>query len=391
MASTTFLIFLEIDHTLFIGTILLETIMITLGFILILLSGFSDGSFYVPAKYTKKWEWEHYWAVFSIGFFVISWILTVVLIPNIFSIYGSVEPKEIYMIMVFGALWGVGAILFGTALHMLGMALAYPITLGTVACFGAAVPLLTTEIDSLFSIKGLMVIVGMSITVIGIITCSRAFKAKGDDENSGRKSTTLVVGLLVAVFAGVFSALINIGFSFAENVIAKAHEMGVHSILSGISPWCLFFSIAFIVNFGYCLYLMLKRKNTKALWTPDLPRNFSLGIAMGALFVCAVYIYSMGATCLGSWGEVPGWIVFMSVDILTGNVWGLWMGEWDLAPKKARQLLKLGMVTIILAIIIVAIGQCLSIERSADSEDSAKIFQNLSQKINFTSELTLLE
>ncbi len=353
--------------------------MITLGFVLILLSGLSDGSFFVPAKYTKRWEWEHYWAVFSIGFFVISWVITAILIPNIFSVYGAVDSKEIYMIMAFGALWGVGAILFGTALHLLGMALAYPITLGTVACFGAVVPLLTTERDSLFTVKGLAVIAGMIITVIGIVICSRAYKAKDDHEqHPDRKKTTLLAGLLVAIFAGVFSALINIGFSFAENIIAKAQEMGTNPILSGISPWCLFFSIAFVVNFGYCLFLMLKRKNMKYLWTADLPRNFSLGMAMGALFVCAIYVYSVGATCLGSWGEVPGWIVFMSVDIITGNVWGLWTGEWDLAPKRATQLLKLGMITIIVAIVIVAIGQGLSIEKAANSDASAQTVQNSS-------------
>ncbi len=246
-----------------------------------------------------------------------------------------------------------------------------------MACFGAVVPLLTTEFDSLFTSKGLAVIAGMTITVIGIIVCSRAYKAKDDEEkHPDRKKTTLLAGLLVAVFAGVFSALINIGFSFAENIIAKAREMGTHPILSGISPWCLFFSIAFVVNFGYCLYLMLKRKNTKDLWTADLPRNFMLSMAMGALFVCAIYVYSMGATCLGSWGEVPGWIVFMSVDIITGNVWGLWTGEWDLAPKRATRLLKLGMVTIIVAIVIVAIGQGLSVEKASDSDASVRIFQN---------------
>lgn len=210
--------------------------MITLGFVLIFLAGFSDGSFYLPAKFIKKWEWEHYWSVFTVGFLVISWILTIAFIPNIFEIYSTVDSSQIYMILIFGALWGVGAILFGNALHMLGMALAYPVTLGTVACFGAMVPLLTTERDSLFTLKGMFVIIGMVITVIGIIFCSRAFKAKGDDERETRpdgKHVPLIVGMLVAVFAGVFSALINIGFSFAEDMIDQAQNMGVPVILSG--------------------------------------------------------------------------------------------------------------------------------------------------------------
>ncbi len=199
-----------------------------LGFLLICLAGISDGSFYLPAKYTKQWEWEHSWATFSLGFFVISWILTLILIPNIFEIYCSVSSREIYLLLAFGALWGVGAILFGTALHLLGMALGYPIGLGTVACVGALVPLMTTESDHLFTIQGAFVIVGVMITVLGIIVCSQAYRVKEDaaEEACRQRSVSLAVGLPVAIFAGVFSALINIGFSLGENVIRTAQELG---------------------------------------------------------------------------------------------------------------------------------------------------------------------
>jgi L-rhamnose-H+ transport protein len=102
---------------------------------------------------------------------------------------------------------------------------------------------------------------------------------------------------------------------------------------------------------------MLNRKNSGALWTSGYIRNYSLGIAMGALFVCAIYVYSMGAASLGSWGEVPGWIIFMSIDITTGNLWGFWTGEWKGAPSWARKLLIGGMVIILVAVITVAASQ----------------------------------
>ncbi|MBT4484738.1 MAG: hypothetical protein HOC71_13795 [Candidatus Latescibacteria bacterium] len=330
-----------------------------LGFILIFFAGMSDGSFYLPMKYTRKWEWEHTWAVFSFAFFVVNWILTFIFIPNIFEVYSSVPVGEILILLVFGALWGVGAILFGTALHLLGMALGYPIGLGTVACFGALVPLVTTESENLFTYKGLLVIIGIIIAVIGIIVSSRAYKVKEDaaEEASGERSVPLIMGLLVAIFAGVFSSFINIGFSFGENVIEHARDLGVSDILSGTVVWSIFFSIAFLVNILYCLFLMIKRHTLKDFIGPYIKRNFSLGLVMGTLFICAVYVYSMGATCLGTWGEVPGWVLFMSVDIITGNIWGLFSGEWYGAPKDARKLLKRGMVIILCAIVVVALSQ----------------------------------
>ncbi len=330
-----------------------------LGFLLLFTAGLSDGSFFLPMKYTKKWEWEHAWAVFSLSFFVISWILTIIFIPNIFEIYSAVASKYIYMLLIFGALWGVGAILFGTALHLLGMALGYPIALGTVACFGALIPLVTIESDNLFTYKGLLVVIGIIIAVVGIVVSSRAFKAREEaaEKAIDARPVPMAVGLVVAILAGLFSSFINIGFSFGENVIQTARELGVSDIFSGTVVWSIFFSIAFVVNILYCLFLMIKRNTLKDFIGPHNKRNFSMGIAMGAFFIAAVYIYSMGATCLGSWGEVPGWVFFMSIDIITGNLWGLFSGEWDNAPRIARKLLKRGMMIIIFAILVVAVSQ----------------------------------
>ncbi len=333
--------------------------MIALGFLLILLAGMSDGSFYLPSKYTRKWQWEHFWAVFTVGFFVINWILTFIFIPNIFEIYASVASKEIFILLAFGALWGLGAILFGTANNLLGMAIAYPLGLGTVACVGALIPLFTTESASLLTGKGLIVIVGIIIAIGGIVICARGYKAREDaaEAGEGPKHVSLAVGLPVAIFAGVFSALINIGFSFGDNIIKAASDTGVSSTFAGTALWSLFFTTGFLTNIIYCLFLMVKRNTLKDFWGPDIKRNLPLGLAMGALFICAIYVYSMGATRLGSWGEVPGWVLFMSVDIITGNLLGIWTGEWMGAPKAARRTLEKGMIVLVIAIIIVAAGQ----------------------------------
>ncbi len=323
------------------------------------MAGISDGSFYLPAKYTKKWEWEHTWAVFSFGFFAINWLLTIIIIPDIFEVYARVPARDLMLLVIFGGLWGVGAILFGTALHLLGMALGYPVGLGTVACFGALVPLVTVESENLATDKGLLVIVSTAIVVVGIIICSRAFKAKEDAETRPEEKmrVPLAVGLLIAVLAGVFSAFINIGFSFGGNVIEAARQLGVSGTFSGTAVWSVFFTTAFVVNMGYCLILMIKRRTLRDFVNPYLFLNAFLGLAMCGLFICAIYIYSMGATCLGSWGEVPGWVLFMSVDIITGNLWGLFTGEWDNTPPAARKLLRLGISVIICAILIVALSQ----------------------------------
>ena len=365
--------------------------MLTLGFILLVVAGTWDGSFYLPAKFTKKWEWEHNWAMFSVGFLVMSWLLILIFVPNIFEVYSLIPMKDKVVMSIYGLLWGVGAILFGTTLHLLGMALGYPIGLGTVACCGTLVPLVLNEREKLFTTQGLVVIIGLLIAVVGIVVCSRGFKAKesGATDAEGTKRTPLAVGLIVAVFAGVFSAMLNIGFSSGDNITNKAKELLANrasavseeaplaaetetiegaqksairksDIFGSTACWPIFCSAAFVVNILYCLFLMVKKKTLKAFWGPHRGRNIPLGLSMGALFMCAVYMYSMGATCLGSWGEVPGWITFISIDIVVGNLWGYWTGEWKGAPKDARRFLNVGMVIMLVAVTIVSVNQYFS-------------------------------
>lgn len=330
----------------------------TLGFLLIILSGVSDGSFYVPAKYTRGWEWEHYWVVFSVGFWVISWIITFLFIPNILEILATADRHAIVPLLVFGLLWGIGAILFGTALHLLGMALGYPIGLGTVACVGAVVPLLTTESENLFTVHGAFVLVGVAAAVWGIIVCSQAYRIREQDTvaEESQRSVPLAVGLTVALLAGVFSAMINVGFSYGGPLSGHAQAAGVPSGLAPLTLWPVFFTVAFVVNLSYCLILMFKNKTGSQFFNRAFPRNVSLGLLMGALFVCAIYVYSVGATLIGSWGEVPGWVAFMSVDIIVGNLWGLASGEWSAAAAEATRRLKYGMAIIIVAVVMVAVS-----------------------------------
>ncbi len=207
--------------------------------------------------------------------------------------------------------------------------------------------------------SGAFVICGTIITVLGITVCANAYRLRDNHSHPSERQSSLrlAAGLAVAVLAGVFSAQLNVGFSFGENVIQAARASGAGDVVSGAVLGSIFFCPAFVVNFGYSILLMAKRKTFGAFWGPYIRRNLPLGTAMGGLFVCAIYIYSIGATCLGDWGEVPGWVVFMSVDTVVGNLWGLRTGEWEGASNAARHLLRLGTAVVVFAIFVVAVGQ----------------------------------
>src|SRR5260370_33802458 len=99
------------------------------------------------------------------------------------------------------------------------------------------------------------------------------------------------------------------------------------------------------------------RKNTfRQYWNAETPRNLSLSALMALMWIGSFYLYGAGAARLGRWGLVAGWPLFISISIVTGNIWGLWRGQRQGAPVSGRRFLNLGLVLLIVAAIVVAIS-----------------------------------
>ena len=333
-----------------------------LGFSFVLIAGFFQGTFVLPMTLTKNWEWEHIWGTFSLfGMLLFNWILALIIIPNILSIYGSVSLGNIIILMLFGAGWGIGAILFGLGMDRLGMALGYPIIMGLIASLGALIPLVIFFPGSLLEARGLVLLAGTVLVILGIILCSMAGSCKNPStESPGEvRSSAFGVGLTIAILAGILSSLPNVGMAFGSSVIDEARASGISDTFAGNAVWALFFTIGFIVNFGYCLYLMISRKNLSSLSNAETKRNIGLGALMAIMWIGSFYLYGISAVKLGKWGIIVGWPLFISLSIVIGNLWGLWRGEWKGAPAPARSLLNRGLLVLLIAVITIAISNSL--------------------------------
>lgn len=327
---------------------------LVLGLMLVMFAGMSQGSFYLPATYTRKWEWEHSWFVYAVtGMLILNWVITLVLIPDIFAVLRSATGQEMLIILLFGAGWGVGAIGTGLGMDRLGMALAYPIILGLVACLGALIPMAVFFPETLFATKGLVLMGGTALVVVGIVMISVAGSRK-DPRGASAVKGSFAMGLAICIGAGVLSCLLNIGFAYSARLAEEARALGTPEVFASSALWAPFLTVGCLVNAGYALYLMRKRKTGRDFFHPDTPRNLVLGALMGLLWIGGVYLYSMGAATLGSYGVVVGWVLFMSSLILTGNLWGIFKGEWKGAPRAARSLLNLGLFVLMAAIVVVA-------------------------------------
>ncbi len=331
-----------------------------IGFLLVLLAALLQGTFVLPMTLVRQWGWEHTWATFSLlGMFVFNWLITLLLVPNIFVVYAASPAKDLAVLALFGLGWGVGAVLFGLGMERLGMALGYPIIMGLIASLGALIPLLVFFPKALLTTKGLVLLAGTALVILGIVLCSIAGsrrKPSGSQSSTGTPSNAFKIGLTIAVLAGILSCLPNVGMAFGGNVIAAAGSLGVSSSSSGNTVWALLFTLGCVANLAYCLYLMISKHTLGQYWNRETPRNLGLSAGMALMWIGSFYLYGAGAARLGRWGAVAGWPLFISLSIVMGNLWGLWRGEWQGAPAMARRLLNQGLLVLIVAVITVALS-----------------------------------
>ncbi|HNW59615.1 MAG TPA: L-rhamnose/proton symporter RhaT [bacterium] len=332
------------------------------GFLFVLIAGFFQGSFVLPMTLTKNWQWEHTWATFSLlGMLIFNWLIALLIIPDIWSIYKAVPATDLIVLILFGAGWGIGAILFGLGMERLGMALGYPIIMGLIASLGALIPLVIFFPATLMALRGMVLLAGTAIVILGIVLCTIAGSRKHAATTAGTalKVGVSSAGLAIAIFAGILSCFPNVGMAFASSLVRAAEAAGTPAHFAGNAVWALFFTVGFLVNFSYCLFLMARHRNFAGFANAHLLQNIGWGALMALMWIGSFYLYGIGASRLGKLGIVAGWPLYISLSIGFGNLWGLWRGEWKGAQSSARALLNLGLLVLLLAIITIAVSNTL--------------------------------
>jgi L-rhamnose-H+ transport protein len=329
------------------------------GIGLVILAAILQGIFLLPMAFTRNWKWEHSWLAFSLtGMLFWNWILTFISLPRPWVLYASVPGRELAILAGFGLAWGGGAVLFGLAMDMLGLALGYPLIMGLNAVVGTFVPLLRLEGTSLFAGRRILILAGTAVALSGISACSIAGAKREAYAHGTRKSTPsrFLSGLLIAVASGASSCLPNIGLTFASSTLRSAQHHGASTAFAGNAVWFIFFSFGGLVNLFYCCWLMFLHGNTHALVDKGCARNWYWALAMGAMWIGSFYLYGIGALRIGAVGVTIAWPIFVSLSIAVGVLCGLGKGEWRGIPGKTKALLWVGLTLILLAVLIIPFG-----------------------------------
>ena len=189
-----------------------------LGLLIIAVGSFCQSSSYVPIKKVKEWSWESFWLVQGIFAWLVFPLLGALLAVPAGSSLGeilSTDPSAAFKAAGYGVLWGVGGLTFGLSMRYLGVALGQSIALGTCAGFGTLFPAIFAG-ENLFAGKGLILLLGVSITLAGIAVIGYAGSLRSqnmtdEEKRAAVKDFALTKGLAVALLAGVMSACFNLG------------------------------------------------------------------------------------------------------------------------------------------------------------------------------------
>ena len=331
------------------------------GLLIVIAASVFQGSFMVPMAYVKKWKWENSWAVFSIlGMIVFNWILAFASIPSLCQVYQAASFKMVLIPVVFGLLWGIGAIGFGLGVATVGLALGYAIIMGLVLSLGAFIPMIILHPADIVTLKGITIVIGVAVMLFGIGLFGKAGvqKEKEQGEKTGEitklSKASMKLGLVICIIGGVFSCFPNVGFSLSQPLIDLTTEHKASPNWAGNSIWSILFTFGGIANLVYCGYLFKKNNSFKEYKTREALRNLLLMSAVSLMWIGSFIIYGVGARMMGDWGTVIGWSVFIALSISIAGIWGIAQGEWANTSGRTKKLMSVGIAILVFAIFIFA-------------------------------------
>jgi len=261
-------------------------------------------------------------------------------------------------VFLFGAGWGIGCVLFGLALDMSGLALGTAIVLGLNNALGALLPPILFHPNELATRTGLTLVAGVSIMITGVAFCAWAGSTReGSLEQGGNPVGTqdrIRKGVFLAIAAGIFATMFNFALVFGDTLRNLAEREGAQPVYANNAVWCVSLLGGFVVNGAYCGYLLVRNRSWSLFSWKHSARNWPLSIIMGGTWMGGVAIYGMAVSKLGRLGPSVGWALIQSMAIMTGNLLGLFCGEWKSAGPRFRPRMVSGLVVLFAGIAIVA-------------------------------------
>ncbi len=338
-----------------------------LGLLIIAIGSFGQSSSYVPINKVKEWSWENFWLTQGVFAWLVFPFLGALLgVPCDGNLIDLWSAGGAWGSIIYGVLWGIGGLTFGLSMRYLGVALGQSIALGTCSAFGTLFPALFAG-DNLFEGEGLMLLIGVCVTLAGIaiIGYAGSLRSKNmteEEKKAAVKDFALTKGLLVALLAGVMSACFALGLAAGAPIKEMALANGVDPLYAGLPIVFLVTLGGFFTNAIYCIQQNIKNKTGKEYLSvsgKQLSTNVLFCALAGVLWYSQFFGLEMGKSFLV---DNPlllafSWSILMSLNVTFSNVWGIILKEWKGVGISTITVLILGLFVLISSIVLVAMSQ----------------------------------
>ena len=340
-----------------------------LGILLHAIGGFAAGSFYAPLKKVRRWAWESSWLVLGIAAWLVSpWVVAYITTPDLLGVLGRADWGVLRWTCLWGLLWGIGGLTYGLAVRYLGMALGCTVALAFCMLFGTLIPPLQNgelaEMAGLWS--GQVIFAGLAVCLLGIVVCGWAGVRKDREltvasDGARDQEFKLGWGLAVAVFAGIMSSCFAFGLDEGDPIAALAEAAGTKELYRNNVVLVVILIGGFTSNAVWCLILNFRNK-TFGDYTRSLDGrqvlNLGLSTLGGVVWYFQFFFYGMGTTKLGDY-DFSSWSIHMAFIIVFSNLWGLYFHEWRGTSRRTKNLVWVGILTLIGSTMVIGYGNYL--------------------------------
>lgn len=357
-----------------------------LGVLLHWTGGLSAASCYLPFRGIRHWSWEIYWlAQGFVSWIVVPPIFAALLVPGFAAILHGASGTTLFYTWFWGAMWGIGGLLFGLGVRYLGIALGYTIALGFSTAFGTLVPpLFAGQLGAIARDRaGQVVILGVLVCLGAILVSGLAGRMK-ERELAGKKAEEAAApggkgeylfgrGILVASFAGIMSACFAYGLAAGKPVsdVTRAALLlhGRRDLWQSLPALVVVLWGGFTTNALWCGGLLIRNRTAAqfagraaggAEWlgARRTALNYAFAAAAGLLWYLQFFFYSMGQTKMGKY-DFSSWTLHMAGTIIFATLWGAVLHEWRGTSSRTKATGAAGFLLLVLSTLVVGYGNYL--------------------------------
>ena len=343
-----------------------------IGIALVVLAGLGTGTGIWPMKRMKQLQFEHYWFVaMLLGLVILPWTIVLIRIPHPFAAYAQVGWEPILKANLFALGWGVANVLYALCVVRIGAALTGAILTGLGIIAGTTLPMimkgtgLFANAPDLTSTSGMVLMLGLAIMLSGVLLSSLAgfgrakvLAGSATDSPAQGRQGRFIIGLLMAVIAGLISAGISLCFVYAQDPIRDAMKaQGADTMSADVAVWAVALMSGAAVNIIFPAWLMTKKKNWGMLLAN--PGETLLATVIGIQFIIAVTLMGRGMLLLGAFGASVGFAIQQVMQIMGNQAVGFLSGEWKNVYGNPRRLMYAALFVLAIAVVIVACSNAL--------------------------------